>query len=282
MEGSFSHDNHRPQNTVPQRNQFAPNKRGSVDFRDPEQRRRYVNEQVAAHVPLEERLRTMREVDAFNEEREEEAVHAQEQLRYWQELLEEGERTESIYTDGYQREQEEEARRLHEEARRNGRIEAEVERQHGTPLRLRDAQDRRKLSKGEYRDQGESVSGTRGDVQGHVDRLRLGQYKTLERLDAELRELADRRAHLRKMVPPPDGSWSEREMRTYRDAYTELDRLQQSLDELRSSANASRDIHGDAIVDAALRTPNDSPRSHVAKPIKPRGDGRSIRMWDDV
>ncbi len=279
MEGSFSHDNHRPKNIVPQRNQFAPNKRGFVDFRDSAQRRRYVNEQVARHVPLEDQLRIMREWDAFNKEREEEAVHAKERRRYRQQLLEEGDKTDSIYTDGYQKKHEEETLRLHEEARHSGRIEAAVERQNGTPLRLRDAPDRRKLSKGEYRDQGYSVSGTRGDVQGHVDRLRLGRYKALERLDNELRELAGRRTRLRQTVPPLDGSWSKRETRAYRDVYTELDRLEESLNELRAPLEATTTNHADSITDAARAY---SPRSHVAKPIKPRGDGRSIRTWDDV
>lgn len=281
MEGSFSHDNHRPKNIVPQRNQFAPNKRGFVDFRDSAQRRRYVNEQVARHVPLEDQLRIMREWDAFNKEREEEAVHAKERRRYRQQLLEEGDKTDSIYTDGYQKKHEEETLRLHEEARHSGRIEAAVERQNGTPLRLRDAPDRRKYSAGEYRDQTGKSSPTYGNVTSHVDRLRLGQFRALERLDEELRELARRREQGRSQyVEQP--RWTRREGRVRDGMREEINRLQESLDELRASLQKTVTYHAYGVIDAAQRLQHDPPRSHAAKPIKPRGDGRSIRTWDDV
>lgn len=272
MERSFQHKPKAEEGglAMPHPHQFASTS-PSASLRDRDRRRAYLESEEAVQISLDERLRQIAAAqDRDAALRRAEAVDWEAQLNRWSQ------------STGARREQNEE---VYLGSDVDDAIEPEVspweasfeaEQARSLPYREHGG-----LSQGAYQRLAATDSPTNGDVRGHTGRLRLGQFRALDELKQQLRDLEARSAVFQQPHTDEPPTWSRREQRARDQAYEQLLASRASLARLQDSAEDSGINHKYRMVDAAYTRRGQPHRSHVEKPSKPRGDGRSIRAWDE-
>lgn len=262
MDRSFS----RQTPAIPKRNQFAGGTAKShVDLRDTAARRRYIEEQERAFVPFE-RLASLHQPendleDVLNERRLEQERELRQQEYDWNSI-------DHTRSDTYER-QVEEAYSSSDISDKLDRLEEEL------------SAIRRKQPAGEYHDSRSHQGATYGEVMRHVGRQRLGPYQEDRQAEQEEQRVRARQRELYRSYAP--GVHMSDRLKHERSAlHDELSEMEAALQKLRSGYENRVHEHRNGIIDAAYRRGAMGERSHVAKPVRPRQDGKTIRRWNET
>lgn len=260
MEGSFSFERPQDDVSVPRRTQFAPERSASAHFQNPVQRRRYIEEQERTFTPFSEKLAEMRR-------RDERALRAEEDAQEDAEIV-----------DRYARSLDWQHIDESDYGNPADALEQELE-----ILERRLVRTPRKRSEGEYAEAASHFSPTYGDSGVHTRRIHLGPDRAAQRQVNEQLESVYARRGMAMQERYQDGArFSRRATNEWRVMDRELQELERSLEALKKDHLRRQSLHAYAVDNAALRHSDQPPRSHITQPSKPRGDGRTIRRWNEM